>query len=519
MSPNLTDKIQSIRQSLGGVYKRPDTKKLINFQNELSQNTQALDYLRIQRGLTDDTIKHFALGYDKEKNAIAIPVFKRGELINIKYRLISPKEGTPKYTQEKDAEVWIYNEEGIQRGMEKKNILVVEGEFDLMSVWQAGFKAVVSPASGKDSYGVWLELLDNIPKVFINYDNDKPGRETAMKLAERVGIDKCHEVLYPEGIKDANEYFKAHTSEDYKKLILNSRPFYVHQYKGVVDIINDLRLKKQEKFKSQFLPNVKIGEGWIIVVSGKENVGKTSYVMNIVNDLIQQNIPCLVLPFERGVQVVGARYLQIKHSLSEGDFDSLTEEEWNKIIQENLDAPLFFSRPKKEETVEIIKKAKRIFNTKFVIVDHLDYMVRFSNSKNSETAEISATLRELKDVAEECKTPIIIVHHIRKIDFPGATKSKKPGIQDLKGSASTYQDPECVVILSSPNQNRMTVDVVKNKGKMTSKTFSFNEDTGKLSEEKSLEEETIMFRSLESQQLQQSQQSQLKESQEKHSYF
>ena len=80
-----------------------------------------------------------------------------------------------KYTQEKGCEVWIYNEDGISRGQSKGGVLITEGEFDCMSAWQAGFKNVISPASGKDSYGVWIELLDSIPKVYIAYDNDKAG--------------------------------------------------------------------------------------------------------------------------------------------------------------------------------------------------------------------------------------------------------------------------------------------------------------------------------------------------------
>jgi hypothetical protein len=51
----------------------------------------------------------------------------------------------------------------------------------------------------------------------------------------------------------------------------------------------------------------------------------------------------------------------------------------------------------------------------------------------------------------------------------------------LKGSSSLYQDPECVVMLSSED-NVLTVDVVKNKGKMTKSEFGFVLETGKITD-------------------------------------
>lgn len=472
---SITDKITSLQNQVGASYRKPDPERLKKFQADLLLSTVAQDYLIVERNLTMDTVKNFGLGYDIEKNAIAIPVFKRGELINIRYRFLAP-EGS-KYTQESGCEVWIYNEDGIQQGMKMGGILIVEGEFDLMSAWQAGFKNVISPASGKDSYGIWLEMIDNIPKVYISYDNDKPGKDTSLKMAERIGAEKCFEVLYPEGIKDANDYFKKFAREDYRELIKHARPYYSYQFKGLQDVIEDLRFNKQEVIISQFLPDVKMGQDWLTVVSGKSNVGKTSFVMNLAMDLTEKDIPVLVLPFERGNQVVGTRFLQVKYNYGEGDFESVEEEKWEKITKECVGLPLYFSMPSKSETIDIIKKSKRIFNTRVVIIDHLDYMIRSSQNKE---AEIGNTLQELKRIAEEFKIAIIIVTHIRKIEQMGSTQKRKPGIEDLKGSSSLYQDPECVIMLTSPEAGQIEVDVVKNKGKMSTKTYDFNQETGRV---------------------------------------
>ena len=102
---------------------------------------------------------------------------------------------TAKYTQEKGCEIWLFNEDGIQKDNQRV-VYSLWREFDCMSAWQSGFKNVISPASGKDSYGIWLELLDTIPKVYISYDNDKPGKSASLDFSERVGTEKSFEILY-----------------------------------------------------------------------------------------------------------------------------------------------------------------------------------------------------------------------------------------------------------------------------------------------------------------------------------
>ena len=489
----LESKIQSIKESLNVSYVKPSTDNVNKYCESLFAHPDALDYLHIGRGFSTETIINFKLGYDVDRNAITIPVYKRGELINIRYRHLDPNANA-KYTQEKGCEVWLFNEDGIEKGRTKGGVLIVEGEFDCMSAWQAGFKNVISPASGKDSYGVWLELLDSIPKVYVSYDNDKPGKSAGIDLANRVGTEKSFEVLYPEGCKDANDYFKSHDAEEYKNLLRSARPYYKYKYQGVKDIIDSIREKKENILKLKCIPFIEFEEDWLVVLSGVSNIGKTSYAMNIADEVVSKGIPCLVLPIERGIRTVGKRFLQTRFDKTADELTAFYDEDWNKIIPDIMELPLFFSMPSVSEVNETVIKAKRLFNTKVVIIDHLDLLVRKSDPKNINT-ETSTVIQNFKQIAQEHGIIFIIVHHIKKQEGIGAIP-KKPRIEDLKGSSSVYQDPEAVIMLSEPEKGQLEVNILKNKGVMGSKIFFFNTATGKIGDEVGKVEKKVVQSSL-----------------------
>lgn len=276
------EEIQSLSETLGAKANKFSLEKVIEYQNALQESEVALNYLKVERGFTEETIKHFRLGYHTERNAIVIPLFKRGDVVGIKFRLLDGDDKN-RYDSVKGGQNWIFNEDGIEYGRKRGFIVIVEGEFDCISAYQSGIRNVVSPASGKDSYGVWIEQLDTIPKILIAYDNDDGGKGTAVKMAERLGNDKCFEVQYPDGIKDANDYFKRFTLDDFKVLVKASKPFYKYDFKGMADIINSLRTNRDEPMILRSVPNVKFEKDWICMLSGVSNAGKTSFAMNIAS--------------------------------------------------------------------------------------------------------------------------------------------------------------------------------------------------------------------------------------------
>lgn len=471
---SIKDKIQSLQQTIQAAYTKPEVERLDKMIADL-RGSPGWNYLTEVRGLNEETIDHFKLGFDTKKNAIAIPHFKSGELINIKYRFLEPVD--IRYTSEPNAEQWVFHDEGMEMALSKGAVFISEGEIDAMSLWQMGVKNVISPGSGANSYGVWIELLDKVKSVWIAYDNDAPGQSAAKELAARIGLEKCRNILYPNGIKDANEYMETHTEADLRILFSKATPFYKYEFSGISEVIQKIIDDPLDYLEISLLPNVRLERDQLVVLSGVTNGGKTSVSLNILRELAEKNIPSLIMPFERGVYSVGRRYLQVALGKSQEEMQFTPKAEWAELIPKLATQPVYFAVPDRMKINETIARAKRLFGVKLVIIDHLDYVIRNLNG-NRENA-ISDTMQGLKRVAEENGVIIVVVTHVRKLDDPGSTHQRKPNLDDLKGSSSLKQDPEVVAIVH-PTLDRagIEVDIQKNKGPMTSKTFAIDVDSG-----------------------------------------
>jgi hypothetical protein len=119
------------------------------YQEKLADSEKAKQYLA-DRGLTEETIKHFGLGYRPNTDAISIPIYgKSGSLDSVSYRFLDPNN-KQRY-QHKNNSMWtkgdcLYNARALV--FEDGPVYVCEGMFDAMSIWQLGFKRVVGIMGG-----------------------------------------------------------------------------------------------------------------------------------------------------------------------------------------------------------------------------------------------------------------------------------------------------------------------------------------------------------------------------------
>ena len=160
------------------------------------------------RGLTPETVALFHVGEIPGKNGQPVAVFPYqvdGETVFLKFRPIHDKKGM--WTA-KDAEPCLFGWQAVDA--QARDIIIVEGELDAMSLRQAGYYAVSVPRGGGDGekQDAWIaveyERLQNFDRIFLALDMDEQGQKAAAHIASRLGAHRCFSCDLGK-YKDANE--------------------------------------------------------------------------------------------------------------------------------------------------------------------------------------------------------------------------------------------------------------------------------------------------------------------------
>ena len=270
-------------------------KELFNPNNEY-----ALNYLN-QRGLNNEIIKEFKLGYVPWKNNFYEELLKKysEEKISLtglyykhdksgKYidrfnsRIIFPINnilGEPiafggriikdsklaKYINSPETEFYkkgsmIFNLDKAKNSRSVTNeVIIVEGYMDVVSLHSAGIKNVIA----NSGTALTERQINTIWKFFSNpiicLDGDQSGQKAAIRIAEKLmplinEENKIHFSIMPEG-KDPDEYIKENGNENFMSLLKNKQiiqTYIWNYYLQKVDRNNPFEISKFEKEIKKF---------------------------------------------------------------------------------------------------------------------------------------------------------------------------------------------------------------------------------------------------------------------------
>eukprot|EP00210_Caulerpa_lentillifera_P007947 g7586.t1 len=267
------------------------------------------------------------------KKFIAFPYILNGELVNVKYRGVESKE----FIQVKGAmKVWY----GLDDVQSSKEIIIVEGEMDKLSLEAAGFTNVVSVPDGapgrvkeqssrnsessKFSYvSSGSDVFEQSTKIILATDNDESGLALAEELSRRLGVWKCWKVRWPSNCaetmalsgelfeltpekeaddalwfrKDANEVLVKDGTGVLKAYLSDPEPYPVTGLLRFMDFFDDIRDRYVMKTMcpsgfSIGWPGLdkfyKVVPGELSVVSGVPNSGKSEWLDAVAVKLAEQ---------------------------------------------------------------------------------------------------------------------------------------------------------------------------------------------------------------------------------------
>lgn len=253
-----------------------------------------------KRGISRATVEKFGVyksrqwfpQTDREEDCIAFPYEWDGALRNVKYRTADKH-----FRQEKDPEPVFFNADSIAEG---EDLIIVEGEIDVMAMVEAGFEHVVSLPNGAPSgpetsdkryepFGTHWDALMKVRRVLIATDMDEPGEQLAQEIARRIGRDRCFRVKMPlhgdVQCKDANECLIEHGPEVLRECVAQADPWPIdglHEIEDFAAEVMDLYEGRGPQPLSTGFVEVdkafKYIPGQFIAVTGIPNHGKSRWV-------------------------------------------------------------------------------------------------------------------------------------------------------------------------------------------------------------------------------------------------
>ena len=248
--------------------------------------------------------------------------------------------------------------------------------------------------------------------------------------------------------------------------------------------------EKLEKDKN-FMTGIKTGfteldkmtnglhKGNLIILAARPSVGKTTFVMNIVENLALKNDKIVIAVFalemtrielaQRMMCSVGNVSMDdaMKGKLSEKDADSLSRL-WDasKIMGGKN---IYIDESSYQTPQTILNKCRRLKarlgRLDLVIVDHMQLMDT-PGVKESRQQQITEISRKLKTAAKELDVPLIALSQLSRQVTNRNGGRGRPVLSDLRESGSIEQDADVVVFLHRPEAKKEEGDegAVKHNG-------------------------------------------------------
>ncbi|MBF0148141.1 MAG: AAA family ATPase [Magnetococcales bacterium] len=157
------------------------------------------------------------------REVLAFPCWNQGRLVNVKYR------GEEKsFRQVKGGDRIPFN---LDRVRPYDTWIWTEGEMDVLAMAAAGLENALSvpdgapPAMARRVSGkmAWLESLKpdliRVKRHILAVDNDLPGQRLENELIQRLGRATCARVIWPEGVKDANDCLLVYGPEKLRQVV------------------------------------------------------------------------------------------------------------------------------------------------------------------------------------------------------------------------------------------------------------------------------------------------------------
>lgn len=196
----------------------------------------------------------------------------------------------------------------------------------------------------------------------------------------------------------------------------------------------------------------------LVLLAARPGVGKTSFAMNIINNIALNGGSCAIFSLEMSAAQLMQRaiFSTAMVPMSKGLKGELSEREWRLLLEakEKLSkAKIFIDDSALNTPVDILSKCRRIqreHGLDVVMVDYLQLMSSGNKKNDNRQTEVSEISRSLKIAAKELNVPILCLSQLsRAVE---GRKGNKPMLSDLRESGAIEQDADIVMFIHNPDK-------------------------------------------------------------------
>lgn len=158
----------------------PSDEEVEEWHERLMTSERHHSFMNDRRGIDDDTLAEFGIGWDGRK--YTIPIWDEdGELVNV--RRYNPKATEHKYKMVNIPGHGTGRIYGLDTLEENHEVVLAEGELDRLVAIQQGLPAVTHTSGASVFQRAWARLFRG-KVVYVAYDDDESGDKGAAKVAD-----------------------------------------------------------------------------------------------------------------------------------------------------------------------------------------------------------------------------------------------------------------------------------------------------------------------------------------------
>jgi len=419
-------------------------------------STETLEALKVTEGV------EYMPQTGKQENAIHFNYFENGELINVKYR-----DGRKNFKLYKGAEKIFYNIDNIV-GFDY--CVIVEGEIDVLSLYQSGVHNCISVPNGATLNSNNLDYLDNCidyfadkQKVIIAVDQDEPGQALQAELVRRLGAEVCYIANF-EDCKDANEYLLKYGSEKLVQCITQAKQVPLEN----VTTFKDVEAEVEDFVQNGFKPGYQVGlhnfddifstyTGQFITVTGIPSSGKSDFVdqMTVGYNKNYGWKTAYASPENQPIYLHAHKLIR-KYWEGMPNKNEIRSDKWN-TISSHVNDNFFFIDMDKYTLESVLKKGAELVKRKGIkclVIDPFN-KVRDANAGsldvNTYTLEY---LQKIEIFAKKYDVLVIVVAHPTKMYKDANGKIEEPTMYNIKGGGEWYDASYHGLLVHRDYENR-----------------------------------------------------------------